>query len=61
MRNKGLEFVEELFETALEYVQTKEHIEEEHVSLAHNLVEDAIEQERALENCVRLAHHDAEL
>lgn len=48
--NSGIDFVEELFETALDYVQTKEIVEEEHADMAHHMVEEAIEGERVLEN-----------
>jgi len=59
-QKKAYEFAEELIETAIEYVHTKEEVEEEHVEAAHEVITKVSEQEKALENAAHIAHHDAD-
>ena len=50
---------EEILETALDFVQTKEQAEGERIDQAHALLESALRQEGILEDAVDEAHNDA--
>jgi hypothetical protein len=60
MTNIGMGLTEEMIQTAIEYVETKEVLEEEEAAWAHKQLENAIHQEEALQAIVEEAHHDAE-
>ena len=49
-----------MLETAIDYVHTREEVEEEHASEAHRALEKAAEREKALEAAAKEVHHDAE-
>ena len=48
-----------MIKTAIEFVQTKEEIEKERASSAHEKLEDVLRHEQKLEADAKEAHHDA--
>jgi hypothetical protein len=55
-----IKLLEEMLETALYYVQTKEQVEEEHAIQAHQAIEKAVDQEKVLEEFAKKAYQDAD-
>lgn len=54
-----MDLMQEMLETALEFVQTKETVEKERALEAHEILQDTLSEERALLYAYSEAHQDA--
>lgn len=54
------ELAKEMLELAIDAVQTQEVVELDHAAAAHQALEEAVNEEKALENAAKELHHDAE-
>ena len=54
-----MDLVQEMLETAIEFVQTKETVEQEKAHEAHEILQDTLNEERALLHAYSKAHQNA--
>jgi len=55
-----MDLAEEMLEKAIEFARSKEEVEEEHITAAHEALKNAMKQEEALEAMAAEVHRDAD-
>lgn len=55
----AMELTQEILETAIEFVQTRERVEKERALHAHEILQDSLNEERALRSAYADVHQDA--
>ena len=60
LQGAAMDLLQNVLETAIEYTRIREHVEEEHVHIAHEALEKAQKLEDDLKSIINEAHHDAD-